>query len=414
MITPSFSLTATERVLPRLVIDFTTATLDPRVTFTRSGNTATVVNSSGLIQTINADLPRFDFNPVTLVCLGLLIEESRTNIAVYSEDFSTSWSTSNATVSVNQTAAPDGNTTADKLVTSNAVSGGQVFLTPVFTYGVNNTVSVFAKAGEWGWLVLESRGTDGVGRLAAFDLTNGVTGFAGVNVTTSIQSYGNGWYRCTATRVLSAGASSSRFRIYSSNENPTSNSGPFSTGNGSSGIYIWGAQAEVGAFRTSYIPTVASQVTRTADVATMTSSNFSDWYSAGIGGVVARVLPSTVSGTRPVLQFDDATANEVITLRGSTTNPELVIIDGGATQAQIDAGTIAANTAYNLGAAWNTDNCAAAVDGGAAVTDTSATIPTVTQARLGSDGTNYLNGNLQTVRYWPQRIINEEVQAFSK
>jgi len=114
---------------------------------------------------------------------------------------------------------------------------------------------------------------------------------------------------------------------------------------------MWGAQVEVGAFATSYIPTTVSQVTRSADVATMVGTNFSDWYSAGAGGVVTRVLPSTVSGTRPVLQFDDNTANEIIALRGNTTNPELSIVDGGAPQAQIDAGTIAANTIYNLGAA---------------------------------------------------------------
>jgi hypothetical protein len=79
MITPSYSLTATERVLPKLALDFTTAALDPRVTFTRTGNTATVTNSSGVIVGVNADIPRFDFDPVTLVCRGLLIEESRTN-----------------------------------------------------------------------------------------------------------------------------------------------------------------------------------------------------------------------------------------------------------------------------------------------------------------------------------------------
>jgi hypothetical protein len=173
-------------------------------------------------------------------------------------------------------------------------------------------------------------------------------------------------------------------------------------------------QLEQGEFATSVIKTSTVAVTRNADVATITGTNFSDWYIAGAGGVVVRVLPSTVSGTRPALQFDDATADEVIALRGNTTNPELLIVNGGSPQAQIDAGTISANTAYNLGAAWNTDNCAAAVNGGAAVTDTSATIPTVTQALLGSDGTNYLNGNIQTLRYWPQRIINAEVQAFSK
>lgn len=84
MITPSYSLTATERVLPKLALDFTTAALDPRVTFTRSGNTATVINSSGVITAINADLPRFDYNPTTLACEGLLIEESRTNLLLNS------------------------------------------------------------------------------------------------------------------------------------------------------------------------------------------------------------------------------------------------------------------------------------------------------------------------------------------
>lgn len=79
MITPSFGLTATERVLPRLALDFTTATLDPRITFTRSGNTATVTDSTGVIVAVNANIPRFDYNPTTLLCNGLLIEESRTN-----------------------------------------------------------------------------------------------------------------------------------------------------------------------------------------------------------------------------------------------------------------------------------------------------------------------------------------------
>jgi hypothetical protein len=248
---------------------------------------------------------------------------------------------------------------------------------------------------------------------AIFDLDAGtifVVNSIGTGAATAeIQNAGNGWYRCILSYTPEASISHSPGLF------PVLDNGTFNyTGTTGFGVFVWGAQFEAGDFATSYIPTVLSQVTRSADVATMTGTNFSDWYSAGAGGFVARVLPSTVSGTRPALQFDDATTDEVITLRGSTTNPELVIVDGGSPQAQIDAGTIAANTVYNLGAAWNTDNCAAAVNGGAAVTDTTATIPTVTQARLGSDGTNYLNGQLQTVRYWPQRIIDAEVQAFSK
>jgi hypothetical protein len=98
MITPSYSLTATERVLPKLALDFTTAALDPRVTFTRSGNTATVINSSGVITAINADLPRFDYNPTTLVCEGLLIEEQRTNLLLNSLIDGTSLATQSVTV----------------------------------------------------------------------------------------------------------------------------------------------------------------------------------------------------------------------------------------------------------------------------------------------------------------------------
>lgn len=98
MITPSYSLTATERVLPRLALDFTTAALDPRVTFTRSGNTATVTNSSGVFVVIDANLPRFDYDPVTLVCRGLLIEEPRTNSLLNSLIDGTSLATQSVTV----------------------------------------------------------------------------------------------------------------------------------------------------------------------------------------------------------------------------------------------------------------------------------------------------------------------------
>jgi hypothetical protein len=80
MITPAYSFTATERVLPRLALDFTTAVTDSRVATARAGNTATRFNPSGLIETVNANLARYDFNPSTLICSGQLIEEARTNL----------------------------------------------------------------------------------------------------------------------------------------------------------------------------------------------------------------------------------------------------------------------------------------------------------------------------------------------
>lgn len=82
MITPAFGLTATERVLPKLALDFTTAVLDARVTVTRTTNAtnpATYINSSGVITAATNNQPRFDYDPVTLLCKGLRIEEARAN-----------------------------------------------------------------------------------------------------------------------------------------------------------------------------------------------------------------------------------------------------------------------------------------------------------------------------------------------
>lgn len=99
MITPSYSITATERVLPRLALDFTTAVTDARVVTSRALNTATRFNSSGVIEIVNADLARYDFDPATLVCLGQRIEEARTNVLLNSLINGTNLSTQSVTLS---------------------------------------------------------------------------------------------------------------------------------------------------------------------------------------------------------------------------------------------------------------------------------------------------------------------------
>jgi hypothetical protein len=410
MITPSFNLTATERVLPRLALDFTTAVLDPRITFARADATATRVNSSGYIEPVAADTPRFDYNSITLACKGLLIENAKTNLLQQSEDLNAVvWVKTNATIDNASITSPSNLTNGNKLTNTQAfVTSSYVRYTTAKSINTTYTLSFFAKAGSANWLYLRDLSVTG-SPIASFDLVNGVTGVVNSGISSSsIESFKNGWYRCSITSTTAASIPNNLIDIGFADADNSRNVGAGKYG------YLWGAQLEDGAFATSYIPTTTTALTRNADVATMTGTNFSDWYSAGAGGVVARVLPSTVSGTRPALQFDDNTTDNIIALRGNTTNPELVIVDGGSPEAQIDAGTITANTTYNLGAAWSTNDCAAAVNGGAAVTDTTSTIPTVTQSRLGSDGTNYLNGHLQIVRYWPQRIINAEVQAFSK
>lgn len=404
MITPSFAPTATERVLPKLALDFTTASLDPRITFTRVGSTATRVNASGYIETVNADTPRFDYDPITLACKGLLIEEARGNNLAFSIDFGgSSWNPINVSVSTNQINSPDGTQNADKII-ENTANGEHMMRQAPQGLSANTvyTTSIYVKPnGRDTFIRILDLDNVANGYGAAFDLTNGTTSggtaygsatFSGSTITNA----GNGWWRISISG--NGGATCTKYVIDFYCRNNGQN---VYTGNGSSGIYLWGAQLEAGSFATSFIQTTTTTpVTRNADVATMTGTNFSDWWQASKSGVLVRARPGTVSGTRPWVQFDDGTANEIIALRGNTTNPELYIVDGGVAQAQIDAGTIAANNDYSLTGWWATNDCKARLDSGAVVTDTSATIPTVTQARLGSDGTNYLNGHLASISYY--------------
>ena len=385
-------------IKPNLALDFTTGVLDPQVTFTRAGNTATVTNSSGLIAAVNANLPRFDYDPVTLASKGLLIEEQRTNLFLWSDEFDNNvvWTKQLITVVANDAISPDGTTDAEK-VTDNSGSGCELTQTITVTSGATVAHSRHFKYIDCRWVRLVIGDATNFVR-GWYDVQNGVvgsvtTGGTGSSASIDITPAGNGWYRCILIGALTGATSYPCLGMTAlANASAARQSG--------GSYHVWGAQLEAGAFATSYIPTTTTALTRNADVATITDSNFTSFWNATQGGATVQATPSTVSGIRPLVQYDDGTANEIIALRGNTTNPELYIVDGGTPQAQLDAGTIAANTAYSLTGWWAVNDCRARKDSGAAVTDATATIPTVTQARIGSDGTNYLNGTIATINYY--------------
>lgn len=405
MITPAYAPTATERVLPRLALDFTTGVLDPRVTVTRALNTATRVNSSGLIETVNADLPRFDYDPVTLAPKGLLIEESRVNTLTYSDQFqNAAWDNYGLSVSADAIVSPSGTLSADKLTESAAAGIHLTERNSAFTQ--NSVFSVYAKAGERTIIAIGDT-TNLV--YAKFDLSNGtvVSSGAGQISNGTISPAGNGWYRVSCLYTHAGANRSAGISLCNAAGNTSY------TGDGTSGLYVWGAQIEAGAFATSYIPTTTTSLTRNADVVAMTGTNFSSWWQATTGAMTVRARQLSATSTRPWTYISDGTANNIISLRGNVTDPELYI-KATTDQVQIDAGTLAANTSYGFSGAWNTNDCAAAFNGGSAGTDASATIPTVDRMLIGSDGTNYLSGWAEKISYWPQRITNAETQAFSK
>ena len=398
-----------------LNLDFTSGnqTLDPRITFTRS-TTATFTGSNGLIQTAAIDAPRFDYNPTTLASLGLLIEEQRVNLWTYSEQFdNAAWTKTNSSITANTVIAPDGALTGDK-ITSNISQLGFVVQSLSQTTGTAYTVSVYAKAGEYNFCQLRITGTVVASITRAyFNLANGTT--TGVaNCTASITPAGNGWYRCSITYTTVATATASP-RIYGQvNASDT-------VGDGTSGIYIWGAQLEAGAFATSYIPTVASQVTRAADFASITGTNFSSWYNATEGAFYASVVlsqPPALTGSATIYAASNNTnSNRISVLCGSGGggNINALVTTGGVLQAQTINGGLATAGTYQYANAYQVNNFASSANGGTVATDTSGTVPTIDRLYFGatSTGSPTLNGHIRQIAYYPRRLANAELQGIT-
>jgi len=261
-------------VAPTLNLDFAnTKRLDPRITFTRA-STGTYVDEFGIVRTAASNGARFDHDS-DRNSLGLLVEESRTNLQTYSEDFSqwtitVSNNTPGASVSTNFATAPDGTTTADKFIPVNESFN---YIRRGTINASNWSLTVYMKAAGMDYASI-AVGTSGSVR---FNLANG-TVVTETNATGQIQALANGWYRCTL--IKTGFASTQQFRIFPGDN---SSSSQITTADGVKGILIWGAQAEDATFATSYIPTTSSTATRSADVASMTGTNFSSWYNQSEG-----------------------------------------------------------------------------------------------------------------------------------
>jgi hypothetical protein len=413
MITPSYSATATERVLPRMALDFTTASLDSRVTITRALNTATAVNASGYVATVNANLPRFDYDPTTLACKGLLIEESRSNVCIQSADIdNVAWSRAGVGVVGDTVTSPAGTTTGNTVTCSAGSSVHRVVSTAgTVTSGASATHSVFVKAGTHSFFQIHDGSTGTF--YANFNLTTGTVTAVNPVSGATITPYGNGWYKCTLT--LTAGATTSIGAITIIPDG-TSLRNPTWAAAGTESIYAWGYQIEVGAFATSYIPTTTTSLTRNADVVSMTGTNFSDWYNASEGAVFVQIFRGNATGaSRGAWRIDSGATNNGMDYRPYGSNNTVNIT--GVSQVDIYPGGGVANSVVKNVFGYKVNNFAAATNGGAVATDTLGNLPTVNQMVIGglSSATGQiLCGHVQKMSYWPQRLTDAEIRAFSK
>jgi hypothetical protein len=411
-------------IRPTLYLDFAKSrTVDPRITFTRA-STATYFDEDGVLQTAAVDRPRIDFNPSTLVCNGLLIEEARTNsirnntmvgaVAGSPGTLPTNWapifnSGTGLTQEIVGTGTENGITYIDIKFSGTATSSGTI---QIFSESITGVV---ASVGQT-WT------SSGYWKIAA----GGTTGLSGWAINLQELTSIGGFLAQTVTNVsaptsaaLSTQRVSSTVTLGNASTARTYFSFLFNYANGTAynfTLRIGLPQLEQGAFATSVIPTTTTALTRNADVASMTGTNFSSWYSASEGTLYSETLLTRQNATAGTNTFyiSNASTNEIKIFYRATGATGSSVVDTGVDQANLSpTGVLTANTIAKIAFAYKANDFATSGNGGAVVTDTSGTVPAgMSQALFGAPN-GILNGTIRRIAYYPARLVNAQLQALT-
>ena len=380
-------------------------------TFARS-SIATRVNSDGYIENVVVDEPRLNYSIVNGIVQdnpSLLLEPARTNVQVYSAEFNNvAWTKTNVTVTADATIAPDGTNTAEKIVETNATGLHYIFDSKALTSGAVYTYSIFAKAEERKFFRLRLENSAvGSGQInAVFNLEDGTTPTSGA----SIENYGNGWYRCTAS-----GTTNTTSYIAIANVMDSISTVSY-TGDGSSGLYLWGAQLEASSYLTSYIPTSGSAVPRAAETANGagTSADFND--SEGV--LYAEISALADDLTFRNISISDGSNSNIIQLRYRSTSNVLqaqLIVGGVGDTYGVTLNDI--TTFSKTAIKYKENDVAFWVNGFEILVDTSAsTFPNNTLNTLRfqrGNGTLDFYGNTKEVAAFKEALTDSELESLT-
>jgi hypothetical protein len=323
--------------------------------FTRASS-GVFLGSNGLLQSALTNIPRFDYGLPANTIPGYLSEAQATNLLLRSEEFdNASWTKANLTVSANAIAAPDGLSTADKLIPSAASTVGRAYQLFTGVIGTTYILSVYGKAGEFNTcrLYVDDNASNVVS--VSYNLTTKavstaltVTGGNWTAASSTIVDLGNGWVRVSLTFTATAVAPQ-RAILWCQD-----------TGDGTSGIYLWGAQLEAGSTPTSYIPTTSGPIVRGLDLLTYPSAgnishlagSVSVWvrspWAAGSDGSAYAIFDTGATTNRNRIRLDKVTNGDLrLLLYGST------ISTSKAIQVALNGTSWPANTWHHVVFVWD-------------------------------------------------------------
>lgn len=359
--------------------------------------------------------PRSYYDPTTLAYLGYLSEGARTNLCLQSQ-FAASWTASGSgNFTSNSTTAPDGTTTAAKLFETDATNTFHRITGTSYTIAATTayTVSLFAKQAERSQVRIGLVDGASNGAAAYFNLATGAVVSSGgtggtpwTSVSATITQYPSGWYRCTLTAT--SGASTNAANII---DTAVAGSNVY-VGAANSGIYIWGSDTEAGSFASTYIPTTTASVTRNADVLTYPSSGNVSATQGTLFGQLAPMAGNGLGSLQSVVSITDGTANESVVLARFLTDVYEQVTDGGVLVVNMTGGSVLNGATGKAAATYRLNDFATTVNGATPVTDTSGTLPTVTEIDVGHiSGANQMFGCVKDVRIFQTQLTASQLQA---
>lgn len=380
--------------------------IDADFDFTR-GSSATRVNEKGLIESVtDTNLPRIDYTSGTG---SLKLEPQRTNSFPYSEDFANSdWTKDRLSITGNSIISPDGTLNASK-ITENTENGTHRISDTIIVSGtdVAYTQSVFAKSGGNGRYLRMFRGS-GTYNNAVFDLENGTVVAQGGSriINTKIETYPNGWYRCISTYTTQFGNIATYYGLQNGNTDSYQ-------GDGTSHIYLWGAQLEEGSYSTSIIPTSGSTVTRLADVCNNAGS--SDLINSTEGVLYAEVSKNTTTIDGGIAISDGSTDNRILLYFDTSGNIRAYVYASGE-QARINTSGLNYTLMNKIAIKYSATSTKFFVNGNqVGSTDTSSNMPSGLSELAfdnGGGGSDFY-GNVKTVAVFKEALSDTELQKLT-
>ena len=357
-----------------------------------------------------ADLPRLSYDPANPTCPSLILEPQRTQLIPQSEFFG-SYTLVNVTATANATTSPEGVSNAYK-ITEDSANTNKHFRAANTTLAASTySVSIFIKPDNCDVIALREGLVSG--DAITYKFSTGTSSLQGTRwgaTSLNVEQYAGGWYRVSANFTATS-ATSHNFRIHllgnDFNQTTNPNVGTYTyLGDGTSGVFAYGMQCELGSFVSSYIPSYGAATTRGADSASKT----------GISSLIGQT-EGTIFFDFTLNEYDTSSIFVMSTIGGAYADFGFAYYSGTFTvsvynttlQAELTATDMNDSGVYKVGFAYANNDFVLYVNGVQKAVDTSGTPPAASTFNIHPSGLYDGNWGINQTLLFKTRLTNAQL-----